>query len=73
MPGTKATGRNIATTVAVVASTASVISLVPSSAACIGALPRSSCLKMFSRTTTASSMSSPMLSDSARSVIMFRV
>ena len=37
------------------------------------ACPRSRCLKMFSRTTTASSMSRPIASDSASSVIMFSV
>ena len=73
MPLTNATGRKTATMVSVVASTLSAISLVPRSAAVNGSTPRSRCFEMFSRTTMASSMSSPMESESARSVIMFSV
>ncbi len=73
MPLMKAMGMKTATMVIVVASTDSAISLVPSSAACGGDLPRSRCLKMFSRTTTASSMSSPIASDRPSSVIMLSV
>ena len=69
----KATGRNTATTVIVVARTDSEISFVPSSAAVLGSTPRSRCLVMFSRTTTASSMSRPMARLNPSSVIMFRV
>ena len=59
--------------VSVVANTLSATSFVPSSAACIAGLPRSMCLKMFSRTTTASSIKRPIASESASSVIMFSV
>ena len=70
MPLMNATGTKTATTVIVVAKTLSAISLVPSSAACIGGTPRSRCFEMFSRTTTASSMRSPIERLSPSSVIM---
>lgn len=56
--------------VSVVASTANPISLVPSKAAVTWSLPSSVCLTMFSRTTIASSINRPILSDRASSVIM---
>jgi hypothetical protein len=73
MPLMKATGMKTAMTEKVVASTASPISLVPSRAAVTWSSPCSRCRTMFSRTTIASSISSPMASDSAISVIMFKV
>ncbi len=73
MPLMNATGTNTATMVSVVARTLSAISSVPRRAASRGGSPRSRCLKMFSRTTTASSMSRPMASERPRSVIMFSV
>ena len=56
--------------VKVVAKTASPISLVPSRAAVTGSLPMSECRTIFSRTTIASSISRPILSDSASKVII---
>ena len=73
MPVMNPTGRNTARIVKVVAITARPISAVPSRAACIGSLPISMWRKMFSRTTTASSMRMPMTSDSAISDIMLKV
>ena len=69
MPGMKATGMNTATRANVVASTARPTSLVPLAAALTGSSPCSRRWVMASRTTTASSMSRPMASDSASSVI----
>ena len=68
-PCMKATGTKTATSVKVVAITASAISLVPWLAAWAGDSPASSRRVMLSRTTTASSMSRPMASDSPSSVI----
>ena len=62
-----------ATTARVVERTASPISSVPSLAAWKWSFPISMWRTMFSRTTMASSMRSPMASDSARSVIVFNV
>ena len=73
MPVMKPTGRKTARIVKVVAMTARPISAVPSRAARIGSLPISMWRKMFSRTTTASSMRMPMTSDSAISDIMLKV
>jgi hypothetical protein len=53
--------------------TASPISLVPSRAAVWWSFPISRWRTMFSRTTMASSISSPMASDSASSVMVFTV
>jgi hypothetical protein len=64
MPPVNATGPNTATIVNVVAMTASAISPVPRRAAVTGSSPRSMWRKMFSRTTTESSMSRPIASDS---------
>ena len=74
MPPMKATGRNTAISDSVVASTARAISAVPSLAACCGEIFRS-CRwrKMFSSTTTASSITMPTTRASARSVMTFRV
>ena len=68
IPCMNATGTNTATSVNVVAITASAISWVPSLAACAGGSPRSSRRVMDSRTTTASSMRRPIASESASSV-----
>ena len=73
MPGMKATGTNTATSVRVVASTARPTSLVPFEAALAGSSPLSRRWVMASRTTTASSMRSPMASDSASRVIWLSV
>ena len=73
MPPMKATGRNTATMVSVVASTARPISAVPFSAACRWLSPRCRWRMMFSRTTMASSIRMPMASDSAISVMTFSV
>ena len=62
-PGMKATGMNTATMEKVVAATARPISAVPLSAAVRRSSPRSMWRTMFSRTTMASSMSTPMASD----------
>ena len=59
----KATGTNTATMEKVVAATARPISDVPLSAASMREAPRSRWRTMFSRTTMASSMSTPMASD----------
>ena len=55
--------------VSVIASTESETSAVPRLAATIGVSPRSMCRKIFSRTTIASSITSPTESESASSVI----
>ena len=73
MPGMKATGTNTATSEKVVASTARNTSFVPLLAASAGDSPFSRRWVMASRTTTASSMSRPMASDSASSVIWLSV
>ena len=62
-PGMKATGMNTATMENVVPATAMPISAVPLSAAVRRSEPRSMCRTMFSRTTIASSMSTPMAKD----------
>ena len=69
----KATGTNTATSASVVASTARPTSLVPREAATAGSSPLSSRCVIASRTTTASSMSSPIARDSASSVIWLSV
>ena len=73
MPLVMATGRNTATMDRVVASTARPISAVPKSAAWRAGIPASTWRMMFSCTTMASSMSMPIASVSAISVIMFSV
>ncbi len=73
MPFMNAIGTNTATIANVVAMTASPISSVPSRAAAGWLLPIPRWRTMFSRTTIASSINSPMQSDSAISVIMLRV
>ncbi len=73
IPPMNATGTNTAITAIVVEKTARPISLVPSLAAVWWSLPLSRCRTMFSRTTIASSISSPIASDSASSVIVFSV
>ena len=74
MPATKAIGRKTAMSERVVASTAGPISRVPAIAASFGSRPSSSmCLKMFSSTTMASSMTMPTASASASRVMLFRV
>ena len=72
-PVMKPTGRNTARIVKVVAITARPISAVPRRAAVMASSPCSMCRKMFSRTTTASSMRMPITSDRAISVIMSMV
>ena len=62
-PGMKATGTNTATIEKVVAATARPISDVPCSAAVRRSTPRSRWRTMFSRTTMASSIKTPMASD----------
>ncbi len=73
MPPMNATGMNTAMTASVVAITARPISLVPSRAARWWSFPISRWRTMFSRTTMASSMSRPIASDSASSVMVFIV
>ena len=73
MPPIKPMGRNTATMDSVVASTASPISCVPSSAAWKAPLPICRWRTMFSRTTMASSISSPTHRLSAISVTMLTV
>ncbi len=72
-PPMKATGTNTATMDSVVAVTARPISAVPLRAAVMRSSPRSMCLTMFSRTTMASSMSTPMASDRPSRVMKFSV
>ncbi len=69
----KPMGKNTATMDSVVASTAKPISCVPCIAASNGGLPICAWRTMFSRTTMASSISKPMHSDKAMSVIMLMV
>ena len=69
-----ATGRKMTISEIDVATTASVTSRVPSIAAWNGGVPSSSmCLKIFSRTTIASSITMPTASVSPRSVMLFSV
>ena len=72
-PGMKATGTNTATIEKVVAATARPISRVPCSAALTRSAPRSMWRTMFSRTTMASSMSTPMASDRPSRLMKFSV
>ena len=73
MPGMKATGMNTATIENVVAATARPISAVPCNAAVTRSTPRSMCRTMFSRTTMASSISTPMARDKPKSVMKLSV
>ncbi len=68
-----ATGTNTAMMEKVVAATARPISAVPSRAAVMRSAPRSMCRTMFSRTTMASSMSTPIASDRPSSVMKLSV
>ena len=72
-PLMKATGTNTAMIENVVAVTASPISAVPLRAAVMRSSPRSRCRMMFSRTTMASSISTPIASDRPSSVMKFSV
>ena len=72
-PPMKATGTNTAMIDMVVAVTARPISAVPLRAAVTRSAPRSICRTMFSRTTIASSISTPMASDNPSSVMKFSV
>ena len=72
-PPMNATGTNTATIENVVAVTARPISAVPLRAAVMRSSPRSMCRTMFSRTTMASSMSTPMASDRPNNVMKFSV
>ena len=74
IPAMNATGRKTAISDSDVARTARPTSFVPSTAACIGGIFFFSMKrKMFSRTTTASSMTMPTASVRASSVMMFSV
>ena len=73
IPFMNATGTKTAMIEKVVASTARPISAVPSRAAVKWSAPFSRCRTMFSRTTIASSISRPMASERAISVIVFSV
>ncbi len=68
-----ATGTNTAMMENVVATTARPISAVPLRAAVTRSSPRSMCLTMFSRTTIASSISTPIASDRPSSVMKLSV
>ena len=73
-PAMKAMGRKTAISDSVVDMTAMPISRVPLTAATIGVSPFSSmCLKMFSNTTMASSMTMPTASASASRVMVLSV
>ncbi len=72
-PPMKATGTNTATMEKVVAVTARPISAVPARAAVTRSSPRSMWRTMFSRTTMASSISTPMASDSPSRVMKLSV
>ena len=72
-PPMKATGMNTAMMENVVAVTARPISAVPLRAAVMRSSPRSMCRTMFSRTTIASSISTPMASDRPSSVMKLSV
>ena len=69
----KATGMNTATIEKVVAATAKPISAVPCSAALTRSTPRSIVRTIFSRTTMASSIRTPMASDSPSKLMKFNV
>ena len=73
MPGMKATGTKTATMEKVVAATAMPISEVPFSAALTRSAPRSIWRTMFSRTTMASSISTPMASERPSRLMKFSV
>lgn len=73
MPGMNATGMNTAMMEKVVAATAMPISAVPLSAAVRRSAPICMWRTMFSRTTMASSISTPIASDKPSSVMKFRV
>ncbi len=74
MPPMKATGRKITTSERLVAMTARAISLVPLRAAAMASSPCSSmCRKMFSCTTTASSITMPMARIRASMVMLLSV
>ena len=68
LPSRKPTGRNTATSTAVVAITAKATCAVPRRAATSGGSPRSARRWMFSTTTMASSTTSPIASTSANNV-----
>ena len=72
-PPMKATGMNTAMMEKVVAVTARPISAVPLRAAVMRSSPRSMCRTMFSRTTIASSISTPIASDRPSSVMKLSV
>ena len=72
-PCMNATGINTAIIEKVVEATAKPISRVPSDAAVRRSLPISICRTMFSRTTMASSINTPMASDKPSKVIKLRV
>ena len=72
-PPIKLTGKNIATIVSVMATTAKPISSDASMAAWYGRLPRARCFLIFSISTIASSTSMPITSIKASSVIPFSV
>ena len=72
-PGMKATGTKTATMEKVVAATARPISAVPWRAAVRRSAPRSMCRTMFSRTTIASSISTPMASARPSRLMKFSV
>ena len=68
------TGKKTITKEMVVAKTASPISRVPSMAACLGSIPNSSMQrKTFSRTTIASSITTPTIKTNANIVMLFNV
>jgi hypothetical protein len=69
----KATGTNTATMAKVVAATARPISAVPSRAAVTRSLPRSMWRTMFSRTTMASSISTPIARLRPKRLMKFRL
>ena len=73
MPSMKAIGMNTATIDMVVANTAIPISRVPSRAAVILSLPISIWRTIFSRTTMASSINTPMASERPNNDMKFRV
>ncbi len=74
MPPMKAIGRKMTISERLVARTARAISFVPTRAAVMASMPSSSmCRKMFSWTTTASSMTMPMARISPSIVMLFRV
>ena len=72
-PGMNATGMNTATIEKVVPATAMPISDVPFKAAVRRSKPRSMCLTMFSRTTMASSINTPMAKDKPNKLMKLSV